>query len=236
MLRLYITNSSIQIRENTMNNIADTSRRLAILRERRTVRAFTDRPVPQDILLELIEYARLAPSAGNRQAWRFIIVNDSQLIKKVVDAGGSETIGKSPSGILVLYEDYALTPDYHDNYQTAAACIQNLLLAAQAYDLGACWISILPPKAILRRLFKIPWHYSPIAYVAVGYPVNVKIRDIPRNNLIEDVVSENIFPMQGLGPGPSRTATYQKRLGVFIYRKLPILVRKKLKNMVKGKT
>ena len=175
--------------------------------------------MPRDILLELIEYARLAPSAGNRQAWRFIIVNDPALIKKIVDAGGSSTIGKSRCGILVSYENKALTPDYHDDFQSAAACIQNLLLAVQAYGLGACWVSRLPSKDTLRKLFKIPSHYSPIAYVVVGYPDNTKVRNVPRINAVEDIVAENTFPVQVLGQEPSKVTSYLKNFLAWVHKK-----------------
>jgi nitroreductase len=207
--------------------IRDVNQRLAILRERRSVTSFVDQVVPKGTLLELIEYSILAPSSGNRQAWRFIIVNDNSLIKKLVDLGGSNTINKSQCGILVNYDNHALTPDYRDDFQTAAACIQNLLLAAQAYGLGACWVTILPPKTTLRKLFNIPWYYSPIAYVVVGYPDSTKSRDVPRKNNIEDIVSENTFPMQGLGR-KSRARNNIKLLSAWIYGKLPITLKKRL--------
>ena len=215
-----------------MDKITDLSQQLAILRERRSVESFTSQSVPRAILLELIEYARLAPSAGNRQGWRFIIVNDSSLIKKIVDAGGSSTISKSPCGILVNYENNPLTPDYHDDFQSAAACIQNLLLAVQAYGLGACWVSTLPSHGTLRRLLKIPWYYSPIAYVVVGYPKHTSVRNIPRNTAIENIVSENTFPIKGLGQKPSRVRTQLKSSLVWIYRKLPITMKSKLSNRI----
>ena len=202
-----------------MDKITDSSQRLAILRERRSVASFTSQVVPRDILVELIEYARLAPSAGNRQAWRFIIVNDPALIKKIVDAGGSSTIGKSRCGILVSYENKALTPDYHDDFQSAAALYPEFAFGGAGLWLGACWVSTLPSKDTLRELFKIPGHYSPIAYVVVGYPDNTKVRNVPRINAIEDIVSENTFPVQGLGQEPSGGTNYLKNLSAWIHKK-----------------
>ena len=142
-----------------------------------------------------------------------------------MEAGGSVTISKSPCGILVAYETNALNRDYLDDIQSAAACIQNLLLAAQAYGLGACWVSTLPSNATLRKLFKMPWYYSPIAYVVVGYPDKTTVRDVTRNNNIEDIVAENTFPLKAVGWRRSRARTYFKRLLSWIYRKFLVTLK-----------
>jgi nitroreductase len=205
------------------------TQQLAILQQRRSVGNFTDQAVPRDILLELLEYATMAPSAGNRQGWRFIIVNDLSLIQMLVNKGGSSTIGKSPCGILVTYEKYTLTPDYRDDLQTAAACIQNLLLAAQAYSLGACWVTTLPAQSTLRKIFKIPRYYSSVAYVAVGFSADTQVRNVPRINKLPDIVAENIFPMQALLARPTENGHYLKRLLPWAYRKLPASLRGQLK-------
>ena len=139
---------------------------------------------------------------------------------------------RSPCGVLVNYENRTRNVRYHDDIQSAAACIQNLLLAAQGYGLGACWICTLPPPSFLRKLFKIPSNYSPIAYILLGYPSSKIIRNVPRNNLPDQIVSENIFPNLGSGRKQPKLALYIERLLVWAYYSLPILIKKKFVNRI----
>ncbi len=206
--------------------------KLSILCERRSIRKFKPDQVPNPVLMDLLKYATLAPSATNRQAWRFIIVNDSSLKQKIVEAGGSVLIKKAPCGVLVTYENTTRNIRYHDDIQSAAACIQNLLLAAHGYGLGACWICTLPPASFLRKLFKIPSNYSPIAYILLGYPMSEVIKNVPRNNLLEEIVSENCFPNRGIGVKRSKLMLYIERLLIWVYDSLPIFIKKKFVNRI----
>lgn len=206
--------------------------KLRILQERRSIRKFKPDQVPKSVLLDLISYATLAPSATNKQGWRFIIVIDPSFKQKLVDAGGSILINKAPCGILVVYENTTRNIQYHDDLQSAAACIQNLLLAAQAYGLGACWICTLPTKSFLIKLFNISSNYSPIAYVLLGYPSSKTIENIPRKNLLEEIVFENCFPRQNLAMKHSRVVLYIERLLIWIYGRLPIVIKKRYVNKI----
>jgi hypothetical protein len=72
-------------------------------------------------------------------------------------------------------------------------------------------------------------YYSPVAYVAVGFSADVQVRNIPRINKLQDIVAENIFPMQALAARPTETGNYLKRSLMWAYRKLPASLRGKLK-------
>ena len=215
-----------------MNNEENISEKLRILHERSSVRQFRPDQIPKSILMKLIQYANLAPSATNKQAWRFIIVTDTSLKQKTVEAGGSVLINNAPCGILVTYENTTRNIYYHDDLQSAAACIQNLLLAAQAYGLGACWVCTLPSKSFLRKLFNIPPSYSPVAYILLGYPVSDAIKDVPRKNVLEEIVSENFFPWQKLAVEQTKTTLYLERLLICLYRKTPVFIKKRILNKI----
>jgi len=159
---------------------------------RRSVRRFAPGPVPRETVLKLVEMAITAPSACDHQAWKFILVDDSQLLTKLTREGAASFLAQAPLAIIVLYPRITDNVEYQDGIQSAAAAIENLLLAARALGLGACWICHLPPKRTLRRLLKIPWTYDPVAAVAVGYSEGAP-RARPRKRKAEEVISSNEF-------------------------------------------
>ena len=108
------------------------------LNSRRSVRIFLDKPVEKEKLAVLIMAGNLAPSACNKQAWKFIMVDKDDLKNRLVDEGGSIVIKNAPTGILVLYHNQTLGSDYHDDIQSAAASIENILLKAVELGLGGC--------------------------------------------------------------------------------------------------
>jgi nitroreductase len=205
--------------------------KLRILQERRSIRKFQTRAVPKTVLLDIIRYATFAPSATNRQGWKFILITDSSLKQTLVDAGASVLINDAPYGILVVYEKTIRGIHYHDDYQSAAACIQNLLLAAQAYGLGACWICHLPPQSFIRKLLNIPPNYSPMAYILIGYPETSPVKSVPRKFSLEEIVFENQFSQVALTRS-SRRIVWFERLLIWVYYRLPIWIRKIYVNKV----
>lgn len=149
-----------------------------IIYGRRTVRQFCDKLVEKEKIYKLIDAARYAPSASNKQAWKFIIIDDVQIKEQICKYNGSVvTVGKeiimhAPVGIMVLYrndvsKNYKL---YKDTIQSAAAAIQNIQLMAFNEGLGTCWICKLPLPKKLKVLLEIPRNYDIIAYIGVGYP------------------------------------------------------------------
>ena len=204
----------------------EIEKKLSILKERRSIRKFKADQVPKEILFKLIEFATFAPSATNRQAWRFIIVTSDFFKRKIVDGGGSKLISSAPCGILVAYQRTIRNVEYHDDFQSASACIQNLLLAADAYGLGACWLCTLPTKGYLQRLFKIPEAYTPIAYIILGYPISKKITEVPRKFSLDDIVAEDCFPSGPLPEAQGTKTIFLERFLVWLYRRLQLWLKK----------
>jgi nitroreductase len=166
------------------------------IEQRRSVREFLDKEVDPEMVREIIRLGTLAPTACNRQGWRFIVVSDPEIRRKISERGGSKIIVKAPAGILVLYNKFTINVEYPDNVESASACIQNMLLAATSLGLGTCWINHLPPKACLRRIFAIPSRYDIVAYIALGYP-GVVPRTVSRKcRSVDEILSYNRFEMQ----------------------------------------
>jgi len=144
------------------------------IRSRFSVRQFTNKDVPEKLIKRIIETGISAPSACNVQGWRFVIVKDKTTKLDLINKG-IDKLQNVPAGIFVFYTNQRINKKYNDQYQSAAACIQNMLLEAHNLGLGACWICDLPDKNIINSLLNVPLDYYPIAMIKLGYPnKNVK--------------------------------------------------------------
>ncbi|MGC9194598.1 MAG: nitroreductase family protein [Syntrophobacteraceae bacterium] len=141
--------------------------------ERRSVRQFLDGAVPRDCVMEALRAACWAPSGLNNQPWRFAIIWDAQ----AKDALGaltrySETI-KTAAVLVVVLLDRDASYERTKDCQAIGACVQNLLLAFHAMDLGAVWIGeILKNGERVIDILKLPDRMELMAVVAVGLPAH----------------------------------------------------------------
>lgn len=135
---------------------------------RRSVRKYLDKPVEDEIISKIISAGFWAPSACNRQGWKFIVIKDKKIKEELVREGVIH-LKNPPAGIFVLYDKRNLNKEYQDHIQSGAAAIQNMHLMAHSLGIGTCWVAHLPRKKRLRRLLDIPWNYEPIALVTLGY-------------------------------------------------------------------
>lgn len=138
-----------------------------VIRRRRSVRVFRADPIEEETLRLVFEAGNQAPSACNVQGWRFrrLDGDDKDLLVRM---GGADFIARAPFACLVLYPRSPSA--YHDEVQSASACIENMLLKASELGLGGCWVCHLPASWRLRRALAIPLPYKIIACVVLGYP------------------------------------------------------------------
>ncbi len=142
---------------------------------RRSVRAFTDEPVERRTVERLIEAAIWAPSGGNAQTWRFVVVTDPNRIRqiKMISPG---LLGDPPA-LIVACQDMGeaarkggrLGRDFLAVVDTGMA-VQNLLLAAHAEGLGTCVVASFHRGAV-KRLLHLPEEVEPLLLVSVGRPM-----------------------------------------------------------------
>jgi nitroreductase len=157
---------------------------------RRSVRGYTDQPVEQKQLLEIIKAGTWAPSGLNNQPWRFVIVRDRDIRKKLGGFTKYRTIIESaPACIAVFIDRGAMYNDVKD-HQAIGACIQNMLLAAHALGLGAVWLGeILNNAEHVRMLLELPIEMELMAVVAIGHP-SVKKRTSQRREVADFLLKE----------------------------------------------
>ena len=200
-----------------------------IIKARRSVRKFQAREVENDKIQQLIATATLAPSACNRQEWRFIAIKDNSIKEKIVELGGAITIKSAPLVILALYSRQTTNLEYKDHIQSTAAAIENMLLEAQHLGLGGCWVCHLPSKRALRKLLSIPKAFEPIAAVLLGYPEIVP-SPMPRKYQPSQILSFNKFDFPQTQAISKDSHLALRRALIFCYKRSPSFIKKNLLN------
>jgi len=198
---------------------------ISLIKSRRSIRRFQKRNIPPEIIIQVIEAACWAPSACNIQGWRFIVVDDEAKKQKIVDYGGSISILNSQVGILILYDNRTKNTEYHDDIQSAAAAIENLILYAHSIGLGTCWICHLPSKHQLRKIFNIPSFFSPIAYILLGYPEK-ETSVVPRKHTPKFLISSNTFSPKTTVDNPREEKVLLKKILMKLYFIVPVFIKK----------
>ena len=153
------------------------------IRKRRSVRSYQDRPVEKEKLEKILEAARLAPSAKNRQEWRFIVVTDEEKIKMLVDAcKGQRFVGEAPVVIAGL-ADPSVSRWYKVDIGIA---MEHMALEAVELGLGTCWIGAFYPEKV-KEILDIPDEKEVVALLTLGYPKDEGERITSRKSLNEIV-------------------------------------------------
>lgn len=142
---------------------------------RTSIRSFTDEPLTDSQIETLLRAGMAAPSAVNKQPWKFVVVKNKQLLRQIADSLPNTRLTTAACAIVVC-GDMTKTLDgvgrdfwIHD----CSAATENILLAAHALELGAVWAGIFPnPDRVdkLRVLVDIPETQIPLCVIAVGHP------------------------------------------------------------------
>lgn len=160
--------------------------------KRRSIRKFTNQPIPDEVVKQLLEAAMAAPSAGNEQPWQFVVITEREILDKIPSIHPySQMIKEAPLAILVCADKSLNKYDVDYWVQDCSAASQNILLAATANGLGTVWLGVYPRKERvegLKDLFSLPEDIIPFALIPVGYPAEVKS---PINRYKEDRVHYN---------------------------------------------
>ena len=142
-----------------------------IIRGRRSIRAYSDKPVEQKKLEAVLEAARLAPSARNRQKWQFIIVTDPAVKDAMAEACFNQpSVQQAPVFIAVVDEEpEMMTCQQPVDAVDASIAFSFLILKAYEEGLGTCWLGYFDQDKIKAAL-GIPENMSVVAATPLGYP------------------------------------------------------------------
>lgn len=176
---------------------AETSDLFEAMSTQRAIRSIKPDPVPEELLMRVVELATKAPSGGNQQPWAFVVVRDRDLIHKIAGAvresfatiyasalqrlkpgdplpmqnlkGLTERFEQVP---VVIYPCAVLAQDADHSdlryYSSLFPAVQNLLLAARGIGLGATLTTQALPAA--KQILELPDNVEPVAMIPLGYP------------------------------------------------------------------
>lgn len=152
---------------------------LDFLFARRSIRTYTNREIPETMLVDLLEAAMAAPSAVAKDPWHFIVLHDRGAIDRLAAVLPNGKMLTGAAAALVVCGDLDRAHDRQLSFllQDVSAAIENILLSAHALGLGACWLGIHPREermAAVSRLFALPENIVPVAGISLGWPAEIK--------------------------------------------------------------
>lgn len=140
---------------------------------RRSIRRYSNTPVPDELVEKLLEAAMYAPSAGNEQPWHFVVIRDRAVLDEIPSIHPYAAMTQMAGVAIVVCGDVTLEKHKGFWVQDCSAATQNILLAAHALGLGAVWVGIYPNAERVdgfRRLLGLPDQIIPLALIPLGYP------------------------------------------------------------------
>jgi nitroreductase len=152
---------------------------LDVLLTRRSIRKYEQKPVPDAMVQKILEAAMEAPSAGNQQPWRFIVIRDRALLNDIPSVHPYAGMLKEADLAILVVAD--VTAEKYPGYfpQDCSAATENILLAAHAQGLGSVWLGVFPDEERVRAVGQklgVPANLMPFSLVAIGWPAEDKGR------------------------------------------------------------
>jgi len=145
---------------------------LETIHARKSVREFIHREVPHEVITQILEAAIRAPSGGNTQPWRFVVVTDRAKMARFDPEFHQSWVEHAPAMIVVCVDPHATWESYDEDDHfylfDAAAAIENMLLAIQDLGLGGVWV-LSCSKRTIRKLLDIPKHWIIVSLIPFGY-------------------------------------------------------------------
>ena len=176
-----------------------------LLKQRRSVRNFLDKPVEEEKIMTCLEAARLAPSASNSQPWSFLAVNDRMIRDKLCkDAfNGPYLVNsfckKAPVILVVISEKSKFLTRIATVFRGTqfylidiGIAVEHFVLQAEELELGTCWIGWFNEKAVKKTL-SIPESKKIDVLVAVGYRDTTKTFNEQKRETLEDITMFNNY-------------------------------------------
>ncbi|HHF52696.1 MAG TPA: nitroreductase [Candidatus Aminicenantes bacterium] len=159
-----------------------------IMKSRRSVRRYKDKPIPEDILNKVLEAARIAPSGKNFQPWKFIIVRDREKREELAVASRNQAFVAQAPVVIAACGFPGKSYQHQGNYMKSwpidvSIAMDHLMLMAWEEGLGTCWIGAFREDEV-KRILSIPDDVRVLALTPLGYP-DEEPRDRGRKELSE---------------------------------------------------
>ncbi len=144
-----------------------------VIQKRYSCRSYKDTPVPDEKLKSILEATRLAPSASNRQPYKFIIVKDKEKREKLAEAAGQNFIAEAA----IIIAGVSLEPERIMSCEVptyavdVAVAMEHIALQACAEGLGSCWIGAFAQQET-KKILEVPEKYKVVTLMPIGYPAD----------------------------------------------------------------
>jgi nitroreductase len=199
---------------------------LTLLKGRRSIRRYRPGPVPDEMVEQLLEAGRWAPSASNRQPWAFIVVRDKTILRQVAQHAAYYFIrwahvAEAPL-LIVLCGDARNRVYRRFLHEDVGLAGGQMMLQAKALGLGTCWIGALDRKAI-ADILKLPDRLEIVGLLTVGFPAEDPPPP-PRKPLAE-IVHYDVYGNRANDGGATPGRILAGPLGILLRRlRLPFRV------------
>jgi len=164
-----------------------------LVNERESVRSYDpNRPVPKNILIKILDAARIAPSAANKQPWKFIVLSSPEVLEKVRKSYVRPWFCNAPHVLAVVGNKSSAWVRSYDKYCSIetdlAIALTHIILAATNEGVATCWISNFDPH-ILRKALKMSDDEVVFGITPLGYPqADYKHKEKKERKNLEEVV------------------------------------------------
>ena len=171
---------------------------LKAIKKRRSVRGYLDKEIPKQVLNRVLEAARLAPTAANKQPFKLILVTDKSTKSKLVEASRNQTFIAEASIVIVgcafPNESYQNIGGTRTSEEIDVSIVfDHLMLQAAEEGLGTCWIGAFDEDQV-KAILNIPSNVKVIGLTPLGYPAKKEFKSgkhLERKALDEIVIYEN---------------------------------------------
>ena len=137
------------------------------VKNRKSVREYSDKIVPRELIEKIVDLGRLAATARNEQPWEFVVTSDKKILKKICAMCPNGPFIKDAQHLIAVF-----SKDTKYYIEDCSAATENMLLAIEALGLGGCWVAgdKKPYVEDIRNIFNAPLDYKLVSMVSVGYP------------------------------------------------------------------
>ncbi|MBS7635066.1 nitroreductase family protein [Candidatus Bathyarchaeota archaeon] len=168
-----------------------------VVRTRRSVRSYKPDPIPEEALMRILDSARIAPSGSNRQPWKFIIVKDEALKRRLAAACQNQKfIAEAPVVIVACgYNIHWNRGGYMGDLSMlvdVSIAFTHLILAARAEGLGTCWIGAFDNEEV-KKILGVPENVNVVAITPLGYPKDEGFSEPGSRKALSEIVSIDRF-------------------------------------------
>lgn len=160
----FFSSCSLTTNDNTHSAIEN-------MLNRKSVRVYSDKKIEQGKIDTILKCAMAAPSAMNKQPWELLIVTDKEKLEKIAEIAPNASYAKNSQVTIIVCGNKSISDKFWE--QDCCAVTENILLAAEALDLGAVWCAVYPldeKVSDIKKFFNLPENIIPLNIIPIGYP------------------------------------------------------------------